>query len=58
MRRQSVMAVAKSAMADDSADQCRIHDLLISVYESLRVPMQSVPVLQPESRVDFVLARL
>lgn len=46
------------ARTEDSAAQRRIHDLLVEVYSSLPIPVVRVPVLPPDERVDFILARL
>lgn len=46
------------ARTEDAAAQRRIHALLIEVYVSLGTPLQIVPVLVPEARVNFILAHL
>jgi predicted ATPase len=46
------------ARTEDTAAQRRIHDLLLEVYKSLTAPVQRVPVLPPDDRVEFVLAHL
>lgn len=43
------------ARLEDEAGQKRIHQLIISVYESLHFPVVHVPVLAPEERVEFIL---
>lgn len=46
------------ARTEDVPAQRRIHELLLEVYESLPIPVEPVPVLPPEERVDHILARL
>jgi predicted ATPase len=46
------------ARTEDDRAQRHIHALLIEVYEGLGLPVQRVPVLPPEERVDFIVARL
>jgi predicted ATPase len=46
------------ARMEDEAEQIRIHNLIIEVYESFPCPIVHVPVLPPEERVDFILDRL
>lgn len=46
------------ARTEDAPAQRHIHDLLLDVYESLHVTVERVPVLPPDDRVEFVLARL
>ncbi len=46
------------ARTEDAVAQRRIHELLIEVYRSLGFPIQQVPALAPEQRVDFILAHL
>lgn len=46
------------ARTEDVPAQRRIHQLLVEVYESLPIPVERVPVLPPEERVDHILARL
>lgn len=46
------------ARTEDESSQKKIHQLLTEVYESLGTPVVHVPVLPPEERVDFILARL
>ncbi|HEX6954200.1 MAG TPA: ATP-binding protein [Agromyces sp.] len=46
------------ARTEDAPAQRRIHELLLEVYESLPIPVERVPVLPPEERVDHILARL
>ena len=46
------------ARTEDVPAQRRIHELLLEVYESLPIPVERVPVLPPEERVDHILARL
>jgi predicted ATPase len=46
------------ARTEDAEAQHRIHDLLLEVYEGLRLPIARVPVLPPDERVALVLARL
>lgn len=43
------------ARLEDEAEQIRIHNLIIKVYESFPCPIVHVPVLPPEERVDFIL---
>jgi predicted ATPase len=46
------------ARTEDIPAQRRIHDLLTEVYSSLSVPTQTVPVLPPQQRTEFILERL
>lgn len=46
------------ARTEDSAAQDRIRQLLFETYDSLHVALDRVPVLAPDDRVDFILARL
>ena len=46
------------ARREDEAEQIRIHNLIIEVYESFPCPIMHVPVLPPEERVDFILNNL
>ncbi|KZE92429.1 hypothetical protein AVP42_02583 [Agromyces sp. NDB4Y10] len=46
------------ARTEDAEAQHRIQELLLDVYEGLQVPLARVPVLPPDERVEFVLARL
>lgn len=46
------------ARTEDTAAQQRIHALLVDVYSSLGVPLDTVPALQPDERVDFILSKL
>lgn len=46
------------ARTEDAAAQRQIHALLVDVYESLGFPVETVPPLPPEQRVDYILARL
>ncbi|HEU0112783.1 MAG TPA: ATP-binding protein [Flavisolibacter sp.] len=46
------------ARQENEKDQQQIHELLIEVYTSLHFPIIHVPVLSPESRVDFILRHL
>lgn len=46
------------ARLEDEAEQIRIHNLIIKVYESFPCPIVHVSVLPPEERVDFILKNL
>ncbi|MGR2752908.1 AAA family ATPase [Agromyces arachidis] len=46
------------ARTEDAPAQHRIHELILEVYGSLPIPVERVPVLPPEDRVDHILARL
>lgn len=46
------------ARTEDESAQKKIHALLTEVHESLGTPVVHVPILPPEERVDFILARL
>jgi predicted ATPase len=46
------------ARTEDAAAQKKIHALLIKVYRELGFPIEIVPVLPPEERADYILARL
>jgi predicted ATPase len=46
------------ARKEDVAAQHELQELLIAVYSALPFPMVRVPVMGPEERLDFVLARL
>lgn len=46
------------ARREDAAAQKKIHALITDVYESLPFPVVHVPVLPPQKRVDYILARL
>ncbi len=46
------------ARTEDGAAQRQIHALLGEVYEELGHPVEAVPPLPPEDRVDYILARL
>jgi predicted ATPase len=46
------------ARTEDIPAQRRIHDFLTEVYSSLPVPIQTVPVLPPKQRTEFILERL
>lgn len=46
------------ARLEDEADQIRIHNLIIQVYEKFHCPIVHVPVLPPEERVDFILKNI
>ncbi|TLP74200.1 AAA family ATPase [Nesterenkonia sphaerica] len=46
------------ARTEDVPAQRRIHDLLTEVYLSLPVPVQAVPALSPQQRVEFILDHL
>jgi predicted ATPase len=46
------------ARLEDEAEQIRIHNLIIKVYETFPCPIVHVPVLPPEERVDFILKNL
>jgi predicted ATPase len=43
------------ARLEDEAEQIRIHQIIIEVYESLSCPIVHVPVLEPEERINFIL---
>jgi predicted ATPase len=45
------------ARLESQADQTTIQQLITEVYESLPFPTIHVPVLPPEERVDWILAR-
>ncbi len=46
------------ARREDKAEQIRIHNLIVKVYQSLPCPTVFVPVLQPEERVNFILENI
>ncbi len=46
------------ARAEDSLAQSRIHALLLEVYEGLGCPVERVPVLPVEERLDYILSRV
>lgn len=46
------------ARLETEADQIRIHNLIIRVYQSYPCPIVFVPVLPPDERVDFILRNL
>ena len=46
------------ARTEDGAAQRKIHALLRVVYEELGHPVVAVPPLEPEERVDYILAHL
>lgn len=46
------------ARTENEAAQKTLHELLTDVYESLPFPVVHVPVLPPETRVDFILANM
>lgn len=46
------------ARTEDEQAQREIHNLIIDVYESLGFPVIFVPVLNPDERVNFILANL
>ena len=46
------------ARLEDEAEQIRIHNLIIKVYETFPCPIVHVPVLPAEERVDFILRNL
>ena len=46
------------ARRENEAGQQKIHQLLIEVYASLGFPVVHVPILSPNSRVDFILQNL
>jgi len=46
------------ARTEDAEAQRRIHRLLGEVYHAMTSPVVTVPVLRPDERVDFILARL
>lgn len=46
------------ARLEDEAEQIRIHNLIIKVYEIFPCPIVHVPVLPAEERVDFILKNL
>lgn len=50
--------VKDDARTEDEAAQEKIHELLIEVYRSLNFPIQFVPVLPPEERVEFILKNI
>ena len=43
------------ARLEDEEEQIRIHNLIIKIYKSFPCPIVSVPVLNPEERVDFII---
>ena len=45
------------ARTEDTDAQGRIHDLLIEVYQSLGFSCETVPVLPPDERVEYILRR-
>src|SRR6266496_6045498 len=46
------------ARREDEVAQKQIHKLLTEVYESLPFPINHVPVLKPEERIDLILKNL
>lgn len=46
------------ARLEDEAEQIRIHNLIIKVYQSFPFPIVYVPVLPPKERVDFILKNI
>lgn len=46
------------ARLEDEAEQIRIHNLIIKVYETFPCPIVHVPVLPPEERVDYILKHI
>lgn len=46
------------ARTESSLAQHRIHSLLIEVYEELGCPVERVPVLPVEQRLEFILSRV
>lgn len=46
------------ARTEDEEAQKRIHELIIEVYRSLQCPVVTVPVLEPEERVNFILKNI
>jgi predicted ATPase len=44
------------ARTEDLAAQQRIHAMLLEVYQELGFPVETVPVLPVEQRVDYILA--
>lgn len=46
------------ARLEVEAEQIRIHNLIISVYQSFSWPIVFVPVLPPNERVEFILDHL
>ena len=46
------------ARTEDKAAQGEIHRHIGEVYRELRFPLTIVPTLEPEARVDFILARV
>lgn len=46
------------ARLEDEAEQIRIHNLIIKVYQSFPCPIVHVPVLPPVERVDFILKHI
>lgn len=48
----------KGLSSEDEAEQIRIHNLIIKVYETFPCPIVHVPVLPAEERIDFILKNL
>ncbi|GIV26418.1 MAG: ATPase [Bacteroidia bacterium] len=46
------------ARREDEAERIRIHNLIISVYETYPCPIVHVPILPPNERVDFILKNI
>lgn len=46
------------ARLEDEAEQFRIHNFIIKVYQSFPCPIFHVPILPPAERVDFILKHL
>jgi len=46
------------ARLEDEDEQIRIHNLIISVYETFPCPIVHVPVLPPDERVNFILENI
>lgn len=46
------------ARLEDEAEQIRIHNLIIEVYQSFPCPIVFVPVMTAEQRVDYILEHI
>ncbi len=46
------------ARLEDEDEQIRIHNLIIDVYKRFPCPVELVPVLPPDERIEFILKNL
>lgn len=54
----SLPIVNDEVRLEDESAQKKIHECIIKVYSELSFPMVTVPVMDPEARVDFILNNL